>query len=68
MHSIYRLFKHTYFMLLRNLQNISQLYTKYTENALFTHDNNDDIVIIIVIIAVIDNDDNLKIKKKFSFK
>ena len=53
-------------MLLRNLQDISQLYTKYTENTLLTHNNDNDV--IIIVITVINDGNNLRIKKKFSFK
>ena len=53
-------------MLLRSLQNISQSHIKCTENASLTHNNNNDIIIIIV--AVVNDNSNLKIKKKFSFK
>ena len=55
MHSIYILFKHTYFMLLRSLQDISQSYIKYIENALFIHDDDDDdndggsIIVVIIV-------------------
>ena len=70
MYSIYRLFKYTYFMLLRSLQNISQSYIKYTENTLFIHDNDDDnnIIAVIIIAVTDDNNDTLRIKKKLSFK
>ena len=67
MYSTCRLFKHTYFILLRSLQNISQSYIKCTENTLFIY-NNDDSGIIIIITAVISGGNSLKIKKKFSFK
>ena len=65
MYSTYRLFKHTYFMLLRSLQDISQSYIKYTENALLIHDNNNDNDnIIIVIIIVDDGNSNFKNEEK----
>ena len=41
MYFIYILFKHTYFMLLRSLQDISQSHIKYTENTLLIYDNDD---------------------------
>ena len=40
-------------MLLRNLQNISQLYIKCIENALFTHNNDSNNIIITVIIVTV---------------
>ena len=71
MYPIYRLFKHTCFILLRSLQDTNQPYIKYTENALLIYDNDDnisnnDVIIIIVIIIVIinDNDDNFKNEEK----
>ena len=52
-------FKHTCFMLLRSLQDISQSYLKCTENTSFIHDNNNDDgnIVIVVIINDDDNDD-----------
>ena len=66
MHSIYILFKYIYFILLRSLQDISQLYIKYTENALLIHnnDNNNDNVIVVIIIIIISDNDNFKNKEK----
>ena len=65
MHSICRLFKHTYFILLRSLQDISQLYIKCTENTLLIHDDNDnDSSVIIVVVINDDNDSNFKNKEK----
>ena len=60
MYSIYRLFKHTYFTLLRSLQDINQLHIKCTENALFIHDNDNsgNNVIIVIIIVISDDDDS----------
>ena len=55
-------------MLLRSLQIISQLYIKYIENALFICNNDDNDIITIIIIAVADSNDDLRIKKKLSFK
>ena len=55
------MFKHTCFMLLRSLQDISQSYTKYTENASLIHDNNNDsndIIVVIIVAVVINNDDD----------
>ena len=70
MHPIHRVFKHTCFTLLRSLQNTSQPHTKYTENALLIHDNDDgsSSIIIIIIVVADSSGDNLRIKKKFSFK
>ena len=65
MYSIYRLFKYTYFILLRSLQNINQSHIKYTENALLIHnDNNNDSNIIIIIVVIDDNDNNFKNEEK----
>ena len=50
-------------MLLRSLQDISQSYIKYTENALFIYDNdnsNDDVIIIVIV----SNSGNFKNKEK----
>ena len=68
MYSTHRFFKLSYFMLLRSLQNINQSYIKCTENTLLIHSNDDDDIITVIIVAVTDNDSNLKIKKKLSFK
>ena len=68
MYSIYRLFKYTYFMLLRNLQNISQSHIKYTESTLLTYNDNNSNITAVIIITVSNSNDNLRIKKKFSFK
>ena len=66
MHSIYRLFKHTYFMFLRSLQDINQPHIKCTENASFIHDNNDDDSNSIVVVIIIndDGDDDFKNEEK----
>ena len=58
MYSIYRLFKYTYFILLRSLQDISQSHIKYTENALLIYDDDDDGDNVVIIIVVDDNDGN----------
>ena len=63
MHSIYRLFKHTYFTFLRSLQDTNQSYIKYTENASLIYDNNDDNSSNIVII-IVNNDDNSDFKNE----
>ena len=68
MYSTCRLFKHTYFMLLRNLQNTNQSYIKCTENALIIYNDNNNNITAVIIIAVSNSDSNLRIKKKFSFK
>ena len=64
MYSTYILFKHTYFILLRSLQDTNQLYIKCTENALLIYDNDDDDSNIIVVIVVINNDNNFKNEEK----
>ena len=58
MYSTCILFKHTYFMLLRSLQDINQPYIKCTENALFIHDDDDDGSSIVVIVVVVSDDDD----------
>ena len=55
-------------MLLRNLQNISQLYIKYTESTLLIYNNDNNGITAVIIVAVNNDDSNLRIKKKFSFK
>ena len=55
-------------MLLKNQQNINQLHIKCTESTLFIYDNNDNSITAVIIIAVSNNNSNLRIKKKFSFK
>ena len=64
MYSICRLFKHTYFMLLRSLQNINQLYIKCTENALLIYDNDDDSNSSVIIVVIDDDSDDFKNKEK----
>ena len=56
-----RVFKHTYFILLRSLQDTSQPHTKCTENALLIYDNNDDnddIIVVIVVAVIVNSSDN----------
>ena len=64
MHPICRLFKHTYFMLLRSLQDINQLYIKHTENTLLTHDNDDNDSNGIIVIIIVDDNNDFKNKEK----
>ena len=45
-------------MFLRSLQDISQLYIKCTENALFIHDDDDDDGGNSVIVIVVDDSDD----------
>ena len=51
-------------MLLRSLQDISQSYIKYTENALLIYDNDDDNNNDVVVIVINDGDDSFKNKEK----
>ena len=53
-------------MLLRSLQNINQLYIKYTENALliYNNDNNNNNVIVIIVIIINSSDNSFKNKEK----
>ena len=64
MYSTYILFKHTYFMLLRSLQDTSQSYIKCTENALFIHNDNDNSGNDVVIVIVNNSDDDFKNEEK----
>ena len=66
MHPICRLFKYTYFMFLRSLQDISQLHIKCTENALLTYNDDDDNDNDGVIVIIVDdnNDDDFKNEEK----
>ena len=66
MHSIYRLFKHTYFIFLRSLQDINQPHIKCTENTSLTHDddNDDSDNIVVIVIVDGDNDDGFENEEK----